>query len=310
MRFVYYIYFGFSWYLFLYPFYCLSSSFTTVKCFCFILRHLWYRFLIYAPASLTWSCSIVGEIEIYSSGFQGLRGLIKLRQGLQQMEIFCCKRPANRGIPFGAHWLCVAPPVFIGFYEFSFFNKFCLLGVQVVAWSGRCLLSNKSPHSSSGQRGRGSSSLLSCKTSKGTSRGRESQKISGKNWYQWSFAAPQSRNVFLAFSGFLRFLELSLIRPKDIMFGERFISAFIEKSKADQLREGQSVVIAESRSSTCPVALLILYLMSAQLLFDSDQYLFRPISASCNCKRIESPLTSPLAIHPTGSRSRRLFKAS
>ena len=259
-----------------------------MKCFCFILRHLWYRFLIYAPASLTWSCSIVGEIEIYSSGFQGLRGLIKLRQGLQQMEIFCCKRPANRGIPCGAHWLRVAPPVFIGFYEFSFFNKFCLLGVQVVARSGSCLLSNKSPHSSSGQRGRGSSSLLSCKTSKGTSRGRESQKISGKNWYQWSFAAPQSSNVFLAFSGFLRFLELSLIRPKDIMFGERFISVFIEKSKADQLKEGQSVVIAESRSSTCPVALLILYLMSAQLLFDSDQYLFRPISASRNCKRLVS----------------------
>ena len=69
-------------------------------------------------------------------------------------------------------------------------------------------------------------------------------------------------------------MELSLIRPKDIMFGERFISVFIEKSKADQLKEGQSVVIAESRSSTCPVALLILYLMSAQLLFDSDQYLF------------------------------------
>ncbi|CAH3018799.1 unnamed protein product, partial [Porites evermanni] len=59
-------------------------------------------------------------------------------------------------------------------------------------------------------------------------------------------------------------------------------------SKADQLREGQSVVIAESRSSTCPVALLILYFMSAQLLFDSDQYLFRPISASRNCKRVVS----------------------
>lgn len=40
----------------------------------------------------------------------------------------------------------------------------------------------------------------------------------------------QPRNLvmfFLALSGFLRFLELSLIRPKDIMFGERFISVFI-----------------------------------------------------------------------------------
>ena len=158
----------------------------------------------------------------------------------------------------------------------------------MVARSGSCLLSNKSPHSSSGQRGRGSSSLLSCKTSKGTSRGRASQKISGKTDTN---DLLQPRNLvmsFLAFSGFLRCLELSLIRPKDIMFGERFISVFIEKSKADQLKEGQSVVIAESRCSTCPVALLILYLMSAQLLFDSDQYLFRPISASRNCKRLVS----------------------
>ena len=109
----------------------------------------------------------------------------------------------------------------------------------MVARSGSCLLSNKSPHSSSGQRGRGSSSLLSCKTSKGTSRGRASQKISGKTDTN---DLLQPRNLvmsFLAFSGFLRFLELSLIRPKDIMFGERFISVFIEKSKADQLREGQ-----------------------------------------------------------------------
>ena len=46
----------------------------------------------------------------------------------------------------------------------------------------------------------------------------------------------------LAFSGFLRFSELFLIRAKDIKFSNGFISVFIEKSKADQLREGQSVV--------------------------------------------------------------------
>ena len=64
----------------------------------------------------------------------------------------------------------------------------------------------------------------------------------------------QLRNLVmfvLAFSGFLRFSELSLIRAKDIKFGNGFISVFIEKSKADQLREGQSVVIAESGSSLC-----------------------------------------------------------
>ena len=38
----------------------------------------------------------------------------------------------------------------------------------------------------------------------------------------------------LAFSGFLRFSELSLIRAKDIKFSNGFISVFIEKSQADQ----------------------------------------------------------------------------
>ena len=101
----------------------------------------------------------------------------------------------------------------------------------------------------------------------------------------------QLRNLVmfvLAFSGFLRFSELSLIRAKDIKFSNGFISVFIEKSKADQLREGQSVVIAESGSSLCPVTLLKLYMNSSHLSLDSDEYIFRPISASNSCKRLVS----------------------
>ena len=56
--------------------------------------------------------------------------------------------------------------------------------------------------------------------------------------------------------GFLRFLQLSLICIKDVQFGEGFISIFIEKSKADQLRQGQAVVNAETGCSICPVSLL------------------------------------------------------
>ncbi|CAH3186559.1 unnamed protein product [Porites lobata] len=101
----------------------------------------------------------------------------------------------------------------------------------------------------------------------------------------------QLRNLVmfvLAFSGFLRFSELSLIRAKDIKFSNGFISVFIEKSKADQLREGQSVVIAESGSSLCPVTLLKLYMNSSHLSLDSGEYIFRPISASNSCKRLVS----------------------
>ena len=83
----------------------------------------------------------------------------------------------------------------------------------------------------------------------------------------------------LAFSGFLRFSELSLIRSKDVTFNVGFLSIFIEKSKADLLREGQSVVIAESTgSSICSVALLKLYMTSSNLSFDSEEYPFRPVS--------------------------------
>lgn len=90
-----------------------------------------------------------------------------------------------------------------------------------------------------------------------------------------------------AFSGFLRFSELSLVRSKDVDFGKGFTSIFIEKSTADQLREGQSVVIAESGSSIFPVTLLKLCMENARLCFDSDDYHFRPIS-SRNRKRLVS----------------------
>ena len=77
----------------------------------------------------------------------------------------------------------------------------------------------------------------------------------------------------LAFMSFLRSPESSLICTKNMKSSEGFISSFIEKSKAIQLREGQSVVATESGSSMYPVALLKLYLNSCQLSFDSDDFL-------------------------------------
>ena len=112
--------------------------------------------------------------------------------------------------------------------------------------------------------------------------------------------------MFLAFSGFLRFSELSLIRAKDIKFCNGFISSvFIEKSKADQLREGQSVVIAESGSGLCLVALLKLYINSSHLSLVSDEYIFRPISGSNSSKRLVS-VNKPISY----SSNRQSFKKS
>ena len=69
----------------------------------------------------------------------------------------------------------------------------------------------------------------------------------------------QLRNLvmfILAFSGFLRSSELCVIRSRDVQFNEGYVKISIEKSKTDQLREGRSVVIAESSSITCPCSLL------------------------------------------------------
>ena len=92
----------------------------------------------------------------------------------------------------------------------------------------------------------------------------------------------------LAFSGFFRSSELCLICSKHVQFCSSYVTIFIEKSKTDQLRENRAVVIAETRSSTCPCYLLMAYMSKAHRTGNSDDYLFRPISSSENRKRLVS----------------------
>jgi len=101
----------------------------------------------------------------------------------------------------------------------------------------------------------------------------------------------QFRNVLMfiiSFSGFLRSAEVRQLRSRDVTFNEGYVSLTIESSKTDQLREGQSVVIAESAGSrTCPVQLLK-YISKSSIIPNSDEFLFRPISSSNNKKRLVS----------------------
>ena len=101
----------------------------------------------------------------------------------------------------------------------------------------------------------------------------------------------QLRNLvmfILAFSGFLRSSELCVIRGRDVQFGEGYVKISVEKSKTDQVREGRSVVIAESSSITFLCSLLNVYMLKAQIPENSDEYLFRVISALGNQKRLIS----------------------
>ena len=98
----------------------------------------------------------------------------------------------------------------------------------------------------------------------------------------------------LAFSGFFRSSELCLICIKHVQFFSSYVTIFIEKSKTDQLRENRAVVIAETRSSTCPCYLLMAYMSKTHRAGNSEEYLFRPISSSENRKRLVSVTVIPL----------------
>ena len=119
----------------------------------------------------------------------------------------------------------------------------------------------------------------------------------------------QLRNLVMfihAFSGFLRSSELCVIRSgRDVQFNEGYGKINIEKSKTNQMGEGRSVIIAESSASMCPCSLLKLHMLKAQIPENSDEYLFRPISASDNQKRLIS-INKPISY----STYRQSFKTS
>jgi integrase len=64
------------------------------------------------------------------------------------------------------------------------------------------------------------------------------------------------RNVtlyVLCFSGFFRFDDISRVRRSDISFNEGFMVIQVHKSKNDQLRRGNEVVISELSRPACPL---------------------------------------------------------
>ena len=89
----------------------------------------------------------------------------------------------------------------------------------------------------------------------------------------------------ISFAGFLRFDELANIRPCDLKIGEDHLTIQLPRSKTDQLRQGNEVVVARTGSETCPVAMLETYIRRGDIQMDSDQKLFRPI-ASGRCEKL------------------------
>jgi integrase len=91
------------------------------------------------------------------------------------------------------------------------------------------------------------------------------------------------RNVWmysLAYVGLLRFDDLIRIKRCDLSFSSDHLTIVIAKSKNDQLRKGNEVLISETASPTSSIKLLQLYLSRVQIPCDCDKYIFRHIVKS------------------------------
>ena len=81
----------------------------------------------------------------------------------------------------------------------------------------------------------------------------------------------------LAYTGFLRFNELSSIRLGHVTFNGEGLKLFIPSSKTDMYHDGRSVVVSNTYTKYCPVETLEKYITLAQIK-SVDSFLFRSLS--------------------------------
>ena len=85
--------------------------------------------------------------------------------------------------------------------------------------------------------------------------------------------------IVLCFSGFLRFDEAKSLKCHDITFHENFMSVHLSKSKTDQFRKGDDVVISKGQTHACPVDMLNCYMACAGIDSKSDHFFIQ----TCLC---------------------------
>lgn len=78
---------------------------------------------------------------------------------------------------------------------------------------------------------------------------------------------------FLGFAGFLRISELMAVQMKHMQFKEDHMTIFLEKSKRDQLREGELVYISRLGQRKCPVGITQRYIESTRLDKNPENFL-------------------------------------
>ena len=82
----------------------------------------------------------------------------------------------------------------------------------------------------------------------------------------------------IAFAGFLRCDELIKLKCSDITTNSESMVINVASSKTDQYREGSSLIVARTRTETCPVSMLEKYFAMGGLCHTSHAKVFRGIT--------------------------------
>ena len=81
------------------------------------------------------------------------------------------------------------------------------------------------------------------------------------------------------FAGFLRYNELAHLMVNNVVTCDTHLQLTIRKSKTDQYRQGNELVIHRSNKITCPVLNLEKYMRAASISLDhSENFLFKLLS--------------------------------
>lgn len=100
----------------------------------------------------------------------------------------------------------------------------------------------------------------------------------------------------LSFAGFFRISECLNLKRSNISICDSHCEIYVEKSKTDVLRDGNTVVIARTGNSSCPVSLLERYLRLGNIQPNSNEFIFRQIyldkiSRLHSLKNINKPIS-------------------
>ena len=99
--------------------------------------------------------------------------------------------------------------------------------------------------------------------------------------------------MLFVFAGFFRSEEVTSIRRNHITFHDDYMTIEVEKSKTDQLRQGDEVIIAQSGGCACSVSILRDYLSRLNIDPHSDELLFRQLVKTKSFYKDHEPISYP-----------------